>query len=174
MTHAEKTAMIAELKEVFSESNVFYVTDCSTMTVAQVNKLRRKCFEQGIQLRVVKNTLIRKALEQISETEYTDLYGALHGPTAVMFGETGNAPARLIKEFRADKDRPYLKAAYIHSAIFIGDDQLDALTKIKSKDELLGEVIGMLMSPASNLIGALSSGGNTIAGLVKALEERGN
>lgn len=172
MTKSEKTAVIEELREIFSESNVFYVTDCSTMTVAQVNDLRRKCFEQGIQLRVVKNTLIRKALEQVSDSQYNELFEALHGPTALMFAEGANAPARLIKEFRGDKEKPYLKAAYVHSAIYLGDNQLEELTKLKSREELIGEIIGLLQSPMQSVLGALQSGGNTIAGVLKTLEDR--
>lgn len=134
--------------------------------------MRRSCFETGIQLRVIKNTLIRKALEQVSENDYSQLYDTLHGPTAIMFSENAKAPATLIKQFRETAERPLLKAAYIDSSIFVGDDQLEALTKLKSKEELLGDVIGLLQSPMQNVIGALKSGGQTIAGLVKALEER--
>jgi large subunit ribosomal protein L10 len=174
MTKAEKTALIEEMKEIFASSNVFYITDCSTMTVAQVNKLRANCFEKGVTLKVVKNTIIRKALEQVSETQYTEIFEALHGPTAVMFAEGAKTPAQLIKEFRGDKDKPYLKAAYIDSSVFLGDDQLETLLKLKSKEELVGEIIGMLQSPMQSVLGALQSGGNTIAGLVKTLEERSN
>lgn len=172
MTREEKTAVIEEIKDIFASSNCFYVTDCSTLSVEQVNKLRRSCFETGIQLRVIKNTLIRKALEQVSENDYSQLYDTLHGPTAIMFSENAKAPATLIKQFRETAERPLLKAAYIDSSIFVGDDQLEALTKLKSKEELLGDVIGLLQSPMQNVIGALKSGGQTIAGLVKALEER--
>jgi large subunit ribosomal protein L10 len=172
MTREEKTAVIEEIKDIFASSNCFYVTDCSTLSVEQVNKLRRSCFETGIQLRVIKNTLIRKALEQVSENDYSELYDSLHGPTAIMFSENAKAPATLIKQFRETAERPLLKAAYIDSSIFVGDDQLEALTKLKSKEELLGDVIGLLQSPMQNVIGALKSGGQTIAGLVKALEER--
>jgi large subunit ribosomal protein L10 len=172
MTKAEKSAVIEELKEVFASSNCFYVTDCSALTVEHVNNLRRTCFEQGIQLRVIKNTLIRKALEQVSDTQYTELYSSLEGPTAIMFAETGNAPARLIKAFREKHDKPVVKAAYIDSAIFVGDDQLDNLTKLKSRDELIGEIVGLLQSPATNVISALQSAGGKLAGILKTLEER--
>jgi large subunit ribosomal protein L10 len=172
MTREEKTVAIAELKDKFSQAKYFYLTDCSAMTVEDINKLRRTCFEKEVELKVVKNTLIRKALDQISSTEYKDLYDTLHGPTAVMFCEVGNTPAHLIKEFRGDKEKPLLKSAYIDSAIYVGDAQLDALQKIKSKKELLGELIGLLQSPMSNLVGALNYGGTTIAGVLKTLEER--
>ena len=125
-------------------------------------------------MRVIKNTLIRKALESAaSEKNYEAIFGELKGPTAVLYAEgAANIPAKLLKEFRAGNDRPLLKAAYIDTAVFIGDDQLDALTKLKSKEQLLGEVIGLLQSPARNVISALQSGGQTIAGLVKTLQER--
>ncbi len=173
MTRADKTATIEELKGKLENSSFFYLTDSSTMTVAQINKLRRLCHEKGVEMRVVKNTLVQKAMESFPEERgYAGIYQALAGPTAIMFTDTANTPARLLKEFRETSERPLLKAAYIDSAVFIGDDQIDTLTKLKSKEELLGEVIGLLQSPMRNLIGALNSGGQTIAGLVKALEER--
>ena len=175
MTRSEKATVIEELKEKFSEYDFFYITDSSTMTVEQVNNLRRKFFENDVQMKVVKNTLAIKALEAADASKgYEGLYDALKGPTALLFTKTANVPAKVIKEFRGKKgERPIIKAAYIDSGIFIGDDQLAALASLKSKEELLGEVIGLLQSPAKNVISALKSGGNTIAGLVKALEERG-
>lgn len=174
MTKAEKTATIEALKEKFENNQFFYLTDSSTLTVEQVNKLRRLCFEKGIEMRVVKNTLAKKALESFpAEKQYDGLYDALKGPTALMFTEVANSPARVIKEFRGKKEeRPVVKAAYIDTAVYIGDDQLEALSKLKSKEELLGELIGLLQSPARNLVGALSSGGSTVMNLLKALEER--
>lgn len=174
MTKAEKYAVVEQLKGKFEQSNFFYITDSSTMTVEQVNNLRGKFYEKGIEMQVVKNTLAIKALESISETGYADLYSALKGPTALLFTETANSPAKVIKEFRGKKgERPILKAAYIDSSIFLGDEQLDALASLKSKEELLGEVIGLLQSPIKTVVGALQSGGNTISGLLKALEQRG-
>lgn len=173
MTKQEKTAVIEDLREKFEHSDFFYLTDSSTLTVEQINKLRRLCFEKGVEMRVVKNTLARKAMEGISEEKnYAQLFDALHGPTAILFTETANVPARIIQEFRKENDKPTLKAAYIGSSVYYGDDQVDALTKLKSKEELLGELIGLLQSPMSNLLGALKSGGNTIMGLLKTLEER--
>ncbi len=173
MTRAEKTATIEALKEKFEASEYFYLTDASTLTVEQVNKLRGLCYEKGVEMRVVKNTLVRKALESFpEERNYGGLYESLKGPTALMFTEVANVPARLIKEFRETAERPLLKAAYIDTAVYEGDDQIETLTKLKSKEELLGEVIGLLQSPARNLIGALQSGGTTIMNLLKALEER--
>lgn len=173
MTRAEKTAQIEELKEKFSNSEYFYVTDASTLTVEQVNNLRGLLYEKGIQMRVVKNTLMQKALKDLPEEKnFSDLYGALKGPTAILFSEVANAPARVIQEFRKTSEKPVLKAAYIDTAVYHGDDQLDALAKLKSKEELLGDILGLLQSPMTNLMGALSSGGQTVMGLLKALEER--
>ncbi len=173
MNKQEKDQMIEQLREKFDSSSFIYFTDASSMTVAQVNKLRRMCFQQGIEMTVVKNTLARKAMERLSEERgFAPIYAALEGPTAIMLTDTANAPAKLIKDFRKDGSRPALKAAYIDSDIFFGDDQLDTLIALKSKEDLVGEVIMLLQSPARNVISALQSGGNTIAGLVKTLEER--
>ena len=175
MKKSEKGTVIEALKEKFESSSFFYLTDASTMTVDQVNKLRRVCFEKGVEMTVIKNTLAKKAMEgSAPEKNYIALFDSLKGPTAVMFTDVANVPARLIKEFRkGGGERPIIKAAYIDSAVFVGDDQLDTLTKLKSKEELLGELIGLLQSPAKNVVGALKSGGNTIMGLLKTLEERG-
>jgi large subunit ribosomal protein L10 len=176
MTREEKSAVIEELSSQFTTSRYFYITDHSTLNVEKTNALRRLCFEKGIQISVVKNSFIKKALERAAvenKEDYSELIGALKGFSAVMFTDTGNIPAKLIKEFRGDNIKPLVKAAFIDSAIFVGDDQLDALAKIKSKTELLGELLGMLQSPMQNLLGALQSGGNTIGGLLKSLEERG-
>jgi large subunit ribosomal protein L10 len=173
MTKQEKTAAIEELKEKFSQVQFFYLADSSAMTVEQVNKLRRVLHEKGVEMRVVKNTLAQKALESAPETKnYSALYEALHGPTAILFSDVANVPAKVIKEFRKESEKPAIKAAYIDSAVYIGDDQLDALTKLKSKEDLLGELIGLLNAPMSNLLSALGSGGQNVMGLLKALEER--
>jgi large subunit ribosomal protein L10 len=172
MTRTEKAAAIEELKEKFENSSFFYVTDSSTLTVEQVNKLRGLLFEQGIEMKVVKNTLAKKALESApDERNYAELFDSLKGPTALMFTEVANAPARIIKDFRKENERPLIKAAYIDSSVYVGDDQLDALAALKSKEELLGEIVGLLQSPIKNVLGSLQSGGNTIMGLLKALEE---
>ena len=177
MNREEKTAAIEELKEKISNSSFFYLADSSAMTVAQVNVLRRQLHEQGMSMTVVKNTLTRKALEAAStdSTNYEGLYDSLHGPTAIIFTEVANSPAKIIKAFRKAKDteKPQLKAAYIDSAIYVGDDQLDTLVNLKSKEDLLGELIGLLNSPMSSLLSQLNSGGQNVMGLLKALEERG-
>ncbi len=175
MTRAEKTATIEALKDKLENIEYFYVTDSSTLSVDEVNKFRGMCFEKGIEMRVVKNTLLKKAIEAISEEKnYDELLEALKGPTALLFTDTANAPARVLKEFRKDHEKPTLKAAYIDTDVFFGDDQIDRLSQLKSKEELVGEIISLLQSPAKNVISALQSGGNTLSGLLKALEERGS
>lgn len=173
MTREEKTLFISELKEKFENSEYFYFADSSELTVEEVNELRGLCFEKGVEMKVVKNTLAKKALEgSADEKGYTPLFDVLKGPTTVLFTETANVPAKVIKEFRKKSDKPVLKAAYIDSSVFIGDDQVDVLSALKSKEELLGDVIVLLQSPIKNVLGSLQSGGQTISGLVKALEER--
>jgi large subunit ribosomal protein L10 len=173
MIKQQKSAEIDALQSMFEANSFFYIADASTLTVEKTNMFRKSCFKEGVTMKVAKNTLIRKALERLpAEKNYSEVFDSLHGPTAVLFCETANVPARLIKEFRVGNDRPLIKAAYIDGGVYIGDDQLETLTKLKSKFELLGEVIGLLQSPAQKVIGQLKSGGNKIAGLVKTLEER--
>ncbi|MCB0502941.1 MAG: 50S ribosomal protein L10 [Bacteroidetes bacterium] len=172
MNRAQKKEVIDGLTVQFNESSAFYITDASGMSVADVNDLRRVCFKKGIQLKVAKNTLIEKAFD-VSDNDYEEVKKLLKGPTAIMFSQTGNLPAKVLKEFRGkDGQKPLLKGAYIDASVFIGDDKLEDLTKLKSKEEVLGDVILLLQSPIKNVVSALSSGGQTIAGLVKALEER--
>lgn len=174
MTRSEKVAVVDELKEKFENATSFYLTDSSTLTVAQVNDLRGLCYEKDVEIRVVKNTLVKKALESFpEERNYAELYDSLKGPTALMFCQTANAPAKLIEKFRKTNEKPVLKAAYIDSSIYVGDDQLKSLAALKSKEELVGDIVGLLQSPAKNVISALKSGGSTIAGILKTLEERG-
>lgn len=174
MTKAEKTATIETLKEKFASTEFFYLTDSSTLTVAQINNFRRLCFEKGIEMKVVKNTLAIKALQSFpKEKGYDELYDSLKGPTAVLFTETASLPAKVLKEFRRKTDKPVLKAAYIDTAIYTGDDKIDVLSNLKSKEDLVADIIALLQSPAKNVISALQSGGQTIVGLLKALEERG-
>lgn len=172
MTREDKTIEIDLLKEKFENSNFFYIADSSELTVEQVNSLRRKCFENEIEMKVAKNTLIKKALEQV-EGEYSELYDSLKGPTSLFFCEVANKPAKVINDFRGkDGEKPFLKAAYIDTAVYLGDESLKDLEAIKSKEELIGDIVMLLQSPAKNVISALKSGGSTIAGLVKALQER--
>ena len=171
MTKTEKQATIDTLTKKFSDSNFFYFTDTSGLTVEKINQLRRICFDKGINLQVAKNTLIKKAL--VAGGKFSDdLDPVLNGPTAIMFTETGNVPAKVIKQFRAGGDKPALKAAYIDSAVYVGENQLEALINVKSKEELVGDIIGLLQSPAKNVISALKSSGGKLAGIVKTLQER--
>ncbi len=175
MTKEEKGQIIDELAEKFSQNNHFYITDASGLSVAQVNAFRRLCFKAGVEYVVYKNTLIRKALEK-QPANYEEIFKTLHGFSGVMFSkESGNAPAKVIREYRKKQEgKPGLKAASIESALFIGEEHLATLSELKSKNELLGEIISLLQSPAKNVLSALLSGKNTVAGLVKALEERKN
>lgn len=173
MTREQKAESIEQLKQKFAQHEFFYVADSSDLTVEQVNKFRGLCFAKGIEMQVVKNTLAIKALEQASADKgYAAILEAFKGTSAVLFTPVSNAPAKVIQEFRKEFPKPLLKAAYIDSAVYLGDDQLEALTNLKSKEELLGELIGLLQSPMSNLVSALQSGGNTLAGLLKTLESK--
>ena len=175
MNKLDKANVVEELKTKFSESSHFYITDSSELNVEQVNRLRGMCFDKGVEMRVVKNTLVKKALESLAEDgKYNELYAALKGPTSLLFTEVANSPAKLIEEFRRKNDKPVLKAAYIDSSVYLGDESLKQLSALKSKEELIGDIIMLLQSPAKNLISALNSGGATISGLLKALEQREN
>ncbi len=173
MNRAEKREMVALLKEKFEQTDNIYVVDSSELTVEVVNNIRRKCHENDIEMRVVKNTLAIKALEQIEDKEGLDeLKEIFVGPSTVMLTKVANMPAKMIKELRKEFDKPVLKAAYIDSAMYVGDDMLDMLASLKSKEELIGDIILLLQSPAKTVISSLQSGSQTIAGLVKALQER--
>lgn len=173
MTRTEKDQLIDELVQVLAEKNVVYLTDASGLDSEATTSLRRECYKKDITVRVVKNTLLRKAMERTEDRDYTELYDVLKGQTALLFGDVGNAPARVLKEFREKHDMPILKGAYVEEATYLGDENLEALTNIKSKEELVAEVIALLQSPMKNVVGALNSGGNTLSSLVKALQERG-
>ncbi len=157
MTPAQKTEVIEVLKEKFSQYNNFYITDTESLSVEQVSTLRRHCFDKQVEMKVAKNTLIKKALEGLDAEKYSGIYDSLHNVTALMFSESPKEPALIISSFRkaSNKERPVLKAAFINGDLYIGDDQLVALTKIKTKNELIGEVIGLLQSPAKRVIAAL-------------------
>ncbi|HEX8040980.1 MAG TPA: 50S ribosomal protein L10 [Chryseosolibacter sp.] len=175
MTREEKAIIIDNLTRKFADHNHFYITDASGFTVADVNAFRRMCFKNGVEYRVYKNNLIRKALENQAGTDYSGLFETLKGFSGVIFSkEAGNVPAKVIREFRTKMEgKPVLKGASIDSEIYIGDENLAMLSELKSKNELIGDVIALLQSPAKNVISALLSGKQTVAGLVKALEERG-
>lgn len=171
MTREEKSQAIQDLTAQLAESQHIYLADISGLNADATTRLRRACFKAGIKLAVVKNTLLAKAMES-SDKDFGELPSILKGNTSIMLSETGNAPAKVIKEFRKKSDKPLLKGAFIEEAIYVGDAQLDALVNIKSREELIGDIVGLLQSPAKNVISALKSGGNTIAGLVKTLSER--
>jgi large subunit ribosomal protein L10 len=171
MRREEKNAIIDSLAEILKEYSHFYLTDTAQLNAADTSDLRRKCFENDIKLIVVKNTLLKRALEQ-SEFNFEELYPVLKGTTSIMFANTGNGPARLIKEFRKKHDKPVLKGAYVQESIYIGEDTLDALISVKTKQELIGDVIYMLQSPARNVISALQSGGNKIHGVLETLSKK--
>lgn len=171
MKREDKQAIIDDLSEIIKKYPNFYVTDTAGLTVQNTTKLRRLCFQKGVKMRVAKNSLIRKAMEK-NGNGYEGIYDALKGTSALLFSEGGNVPAKIIKEFRKTSDKPILKGAYVETAIFLGDNQLDTLVKIKSKNELIGDIIYMLQSPARNVISALQSGGGKLAGIVKTLSER--
>lgn len=173
MTKDQKNDVIEVLKEKFNSYNNFYVTNTEALSVAQVTKLRRICFDKKVEMKVAKNTLIRKALEAIDAERYSGVYDSLHGVTAIMFSENAKEPAMIISSFRKDThgEKPVLKAAYIDSDVFVGDNQLETLKSLKSKQDLIGEIIGLLQSPAKNVISGLNAG-SKLAGIIKALEDR--
>lgn len=173
MNREEKAKLIDELAGKFQDNSFFYVTDASGLTVAQTNEFRAHCFKNGVEYKVYKNTVIQKALEKL-DGDFEELYGVLKGFSGILFHpESGKLPAKVLTDFRGrDAEKPALKGASIDSDIFIGDENLGMLSKLKSKEELIGEVIGLLQSPAKNVISALKSGGNTLSGLIKTLSER--
>jgi large subunit ribosomal protein L10 len=171
MKKEEKNLVVETLAEDLKNNNNFYIADISELNAEDTSALRRLCFKREVTLTVVKNTLLKKAMEQ-TDKDLEALYDILKGPTSIMFSESGNAPAKLIKEFRKNSDRPILKAAYIEEMTYVGDEQLDFLATLKSKDELIGDIVGLLQSPVKNVVSALQSGGNTISGVLQTLSEK--
>ena len=171
MRREDKNAIIESLAEKLKEYGHFYLTDTAQLNAADTSALRKKCYENDIKLIVVKNTLLKRALEQTAG-DFSELFPILKNTTSIMFTQSGNAPAKLIKEFRKKHDKPVLKGAYVQESIYIGDNQLDALVAIKTKDELVGDIIMLLQSPVKNVISALQSGGNTIHGVLETLSKR--
>ncbi len=169
-----KNQIVDSLVDDLKTNNHFYLADISGFNVDKVNKLRRTCFKKKIKIKVVKNTLLRRAFETIGN-DYDQLFDTLKGSTSIMFTEVGNLPAQIIKEFRKEFDKPILKGAYVEETVYIGDNQLDALANIKSKNELIGDIILLLQSPMKNVISGLqASGGQKISGIVKTLSEKSN
>ncbi len=169
MRKEDKGVIIGQLADTVKQYGHFYLVDTTAMDAAATAELRKKCFKAGIKLVVVKNSLLHKALESL-DTDYSPLYGSLKGTTSVMFSEVANAPAKLLKDYKDGV--PALKAAYAEEGFYVGADQLDALATIKSKNEVIAEIVALLQSPAKNVISALQSGGNTIHGVLKTLGER--
>ena len=166
MTREQKSQIIQELTAQLTESSNFYLTDISGLNAVSTSSLRRACFKGNVKLSVVKNTLLEKAMEA-SDKDFGELPSTLKGNTSVMYSETGNAPAKVIKAFRKKSDKPFLKGAFIEEAIYIGDDQLDMLVEIKSREELIGDIIALLQSPAKNVVSALQSSGGKLSGIIK-------
>ena len=171
MTRQEKHDAIENLKEALVGVKTLYLADIEGLDARQTNTLRRACFKENVKLQVVKNTLLAKAMEA-STHDFGELTGILKGNTSLMFSETGNAPAKVIKNFRKKSNRPILKGAFIEEAIYLGDDQIDALVAIKSKEELIGDIIMLLQSPTKNVVSALQSGGGKLSGILTTLSER--
>ena len=171
MTREEKSQVIEVLTAKLTEGNIIYLTDISGLNALDTSNLRRACFKANVKLAVVKNSLLEKAMEK-SDKDFGELPETLKGNTSLMFSEVGNAPAKVIKEFRKKSDKPVLKGAYVEEAIYVGDDQLDTLVNIKSKEELIGDIISLLQSPAKNVVSALQSGGNKLSGILKTLSDK--
>lgn len=173
MTTAQKGEAIELLKEKFSQYDNFYITNTEALSVEQSNNLRRICFEKNVEMKVAKNTLIRKALEQLDEERFKGTFDSLHGVTALMFSESAKEPAVIISTFRKDNkaEKPVLKAAFVDGDVFVGEGQMEMLKTLKSKTELLGEIITLLQSPAKNVISGLNAG-SKLASLVQALEAK--
>ena len=172
MTREEKAKYIDDLAAELKEANVFYLADTAELTVDVINNLRRRCFQSNIRMRVVKNTLLEKAMDRVEGKDFGGLRGTLAGATSIMFSEVGNAPAKLIEDFRKKNAKPILKGAYIDEAVFVGDNQLSTLVSLKSREELIGDIIGLLQSPAKNVVSGLTGAGSKIAGILKTLEEK--
>jgi large subunit ribosomal protein L10 len=171
MTREEKTKAISELTEKLGASTHLYLTDISGLDAQATSNLRRACYKANISLSMTKNTFLDKAM-QASEKDFGDLSTILKGNTSIMFSEVGNAPAKVIKAFRKKSDKPVLKGAYIEQNVYIGDDQLEALVNIKSREELIGEIISLLQSPAKNVVSALQSGGGKLSGILQTLSNK--
>jgi len=171
MTREEKSIVIDNLTSTLTDTNIVYLADISGLNAQTTSDLRRACYKANIKLAVVKNTLLEKAMEK-SDKDFGDLPTVLKGNTSMMIAEVGNSPAKVIKDFRKKNKKPILKGAFVEEAIYIGDDQLDTLVSIKSKEELIGDIITLLQSPAKNVISALQSGGNKLSGIIKTLSEK--
>ena len=172
MRREEKNIVIDKIAEQIKQYPHFYLPDTADLNAEATSTLRRVCFEKEVKMVVVKNTLLKLALERSGKADFSPLYDTLKGSTSIMFAETGNVPAKLIKEFRKSSEKPVLKAAYVEESIYVGDEQLEALVALKSKNELIGDIVALLQSPAKNVVSALQSGGSKLSGVIKTLSER--
>ncbi|MEO6902047.1 MAG: 50S ribosomal protein L10 [Bacteroidia bacterium] len=173
MKKEDKSLVIDSLVEQLANNSHFYLTDVASLTAEKTSQLRRLCFNKNIKMLVVKNSLLQKAMERTTGKDYQPIIdSSLKGSTAILFSEIGSDPAKLIKEFRIKNDRPLLKAAFVEECTYIGDNQLDVLASIKSKNELIGDIIGLLQSPAKNVISGLKASGGKLAGILKTLSEK--
>ena len=172
MRREEKNIVIDKIAEQIKQYPHFYLTDTADLNAEATSTLRRVCFEKEVKMVVVKNTLLKLALERSGKADFSPLYDTLKGSTSIMFAETGNVPAKLIKEFRKSSEKPVLKVAYVEESIYVGDEQLEALVALKSKNELIGDIVALLQSPAKNVVSALQSGGSKLSGVIKTLSER--
>ncbi|MGC6470440.1 MAG: 50S ribosomal protein L10 [Flavobacteriales bacterium] len=171
MTREEKNKAIEDLSVQLVENKNFYLTDISGLNAGSSSSLRRMCFKSDVQIQVIKNSLLKKAMEK-NDIDFEQMYDSLKGNTAIMFAETTNAPAKVIKEFRKKQDKPILKSAYIEESFYFGDDQVEVLCSLKSKDELIGEIITLLQSPPKTVVSSLQSAGGKLSGILKTLSER--
>ena len=172
MTKEEKTVQIDLLVKELGENPNFYLADISALNAEATSKLRRQCFSGSITMRVVKNSLLKKAMEKTGNGDFSEISSTLKGNTALMFCENPNRPAKMIKEFRVKHNKPLVKFAYVESSLYIGDDQLEVLAALKSKNELIGDVIMLLQSPAKNVVSALKSSSHKLSGIIKTLSEK--
>ncbi len=172
MTREEKAQVIEDLTGRLQETDTLYLADISGLDALSTSKLRRACFKADVKLTVVKNTLLARAMQAIEDKDFGDLPTVLKGNTSIMTAEKGNAPAKIIKKFRKKEEKPLLKGAFIDQAVYIGDENLETLSKIKSKEELIGDIVGLLQSPANNVISGLKNGGGKLAGILKTLAEK--
>ena len=171
MTREEKNKLIKDLDTLLSENKNFYLADISGLSAEESSDLRRLCFKREVSLKVVKNTLLKKAMER-NDSNFEEFYQTLSGSTSIMLTKVGNSPAKIIKEFRKKHNKPILKAAVIEDCFYLGDENLDSLVELKSKEELIGEIISLLQSPINNVISSLQSGGKKLSGIVTALKEK--
>lgn len=171
MRKEDKSTLINELVENINNHGHFYVTEAGGLNAEATSNLRRECFKKEVKMVMVKNTILRKALEQL-EGNYEEMFSTFTGTSAVMFSNTGNVPAKLIKAFAKKNGKPTIKSAFVEASVYVGENQLEALCNIKSKEELLGDVIGLLQSPMKNVVSALQSGGSTIHGILTTLAEK--